>query len=349
MVVVAGNHTLKCMRELGFSEALVYVIDVDEELETRIMLVDNRTADLAGYDTGELVALLQELGDLVGTGYEQGDLDALLDELTGAVPVDDDEVPPTPAEPVTQLGELVELGPHRLVCGDARDLAVQGRLMAGEQASLLWTDPACGVDRMGRTRARLRIENENRNGLSELLISAFRAADSVLEPGSPLYVAQRAGPTVGVSIEAFASPGWMLRQILVWVKDSLALGLSDYHDRHELIIYGFKPGPGRLGRGGHGWFGDNRQATVLEVERPRSAREHPTMKPPELVAIALRNSSGRGARVLDPFARSGSTLVACERLGRAARLIEPDPGYCDVIVARYERLTGRTAVRHGVR
>jgi DNA modification methylase len=141
----------------------------------------------------------------------------------------------------------------------------------------------------------------------------------------------------------FIEQGWLLRQTLVWAKDQFVLGRSDYHYRHEPILYGYKPGSGRLGRGGAGWHGDNRQDTLLEVARPRAAREHPTMKPPELIEIGLRNSSARGDVVLDPFAGSGSTLVACERAGRAARLIELDPRYCDVIVARFERLTGARA------
>jgi DNA modification methylase len=149
-----------------------------------------------------------------------------------------------------------------------------------------------------------------------------------------------------VFIAAFLAAGWSLRQSLVWVKDQMVLGRSDY--RHEPILFGYKPAvSGRLGRGGAGWHGDNSQTSVFEIDRPRASLEHPTMKPPELVEIALRNSSGRGELVLDPFAGSGSTLVACERLGRRARLIELDPGYCDVIIARYEALTGRPVDRRG--
>jgi DNA modification methylase len=124
------------------------------------------------------------------------------------------------------------------------------------------------------------------------------------------------------------------------------LGHADYHFQHESILYGYKPllGAGRLGRGGAGWYGDNRQVSLLEVPRPRAAREHPTMKPPELLARMLRNSSPRGGVVLDPFAGSGSTLVACERLGRRARLVELDPRYCDVIAARYRQLVASSEV-----
>ena len=134
--------------------------------------------------------------------------------------------------------------------------------------------------------------------------------------------------------------GWRLRQTLVWVKDSFVLGRSDYHYRHEPILYGHKPGGGRIGRGAPGWFGAHAQNSVLEVPRPRASREHPTMKPPELVERCLRNSTRRGDLILDPFAGSGSVLVACERAHRRARLIELDPRYCDVIVDRFERLIG---------
>ena len=158
--------------------------------------------------------------------------------------------------------------------------------------------------------------------------------------GAALYVAHPAGPQSATFLEAFCAQGWSLRQTLVWVKDSLVLGHADYHFRHEPLLYGYKPGGGRRGRGGEGFYGDNAQSSVLEVARPRAAREHPTMKPVELVKICLRNSSRRRDLVLDPFAGSGSTMVACERLGRRARLLELDPADCDVICARYERLTG---------
>jgi DNA modification methylase len=178
-----------------------------------------------------------------------------------------------------------------------------------------------------------------------LLGAAFGCVDAALVEGAALYVAHPAGPGGLVFGSCFEAQGWRLRQTLVWVKDAFVLGRSDYHYRHEPILYGFKPGEGRLGRGGRGWYGGNGEQSVLEIPRPRASREHPTMKPPELVAVGVRNSSRRGEVVLDPFAGSGSTLVACEALGREARLIELEPGYCDVIVARFERLTGQSAKR----
>jgi DNA modification methylase len=342
MEVLAGNHTMQAAKELGWTEIAVTFVDCDEEQAKRIALVDNRTNDLATYDDAELAALLTELPSLEGTGYDQAALDELLDSLSPA-PVLEDEVPPLPAEPRTEPGDLYRLGPHRLLCEDAQDPRSHERLLGGEQARLLWSDPPYGVDYEGKTRARLRIENDRAAGLRSLLDSSFQAADGVLAPGSPVYVCAPAGALIVPFIEAFAATNWELRQTLVWVKDSLVLGRSDYHYRHEQLLYGFKPAQGRLGRGGRGWYGGDSETSVLEVPRPKASREHPTMKPLELIEAALRNSSRRREIVLDPFCGSGSTIVACERAGRRGFGIELDPRYCDVVVDRYQALSGAKA------
>jgi DNA modification methylase len=342
MEVLAGNHTLLAAEELGWSEIAVTFVDVDPDRAKRIVLADNRTNDLAAYDDEALAELLLELPSLEGTGYDQAALDELLDELAPP-PLEEEEVPAAPAEPRTRPGDLYELGPHRLICADAREPSTYDRLLGGERPRLVWTDPPYGVSYEGKTRARLRIQYDGGGGLRELLEASFAAIDAALAPGAPLYVAAPGGPLGLTFGAAFCEAGWLLRQTLVWVKDAMVLGRSDYHYAHEQILYGYKPGPGRLGRGGRGWHGDDSQTTVLEFDRPRASREHPTMKPPELVESCLRNSSRRREAVLDPFAGSGSTLIACERAGRRARLVELDPGYCDVICARYERLTDRTA------
>ena len=347
--VLAGNHVLRAAAELGWEEIAATFVDLSDEEATRLVLVDNRTSDLAGYDDDLLVELLEGLPDLSGTGFDQGALDELLEEVAPA-PLEEEDLPPAPEDPETRPGDLYALGEHRLLCGDATEARALERLMAGERAALLWTDPPYGVAYEGKTAARLRLRNDSADGLEELLERAFAAIDAVLAPGAALYVLHPAGPLSATFLSAFLAQGWSLRQTLVWVKDSLVLGHADYHFRHEPLLYGYKPGGGRRGRGGAGWHGDNAQSSVLEVPRPRAAREHPTMKPVELIEIALRNSSARRDLVLDPFAGSGSTLVACERLGRRARLLELDPAYCDVILARYERLTGRPAEllsRHG--
>jgi DNA modification methylase len=344
MEVLAGNHTLRAARDLGWSEISVTFVDCTEEQAKRIVLADNRTNDLAGYDDEALADLLTELPDLAGTGYDQAALDQLLDDLEPE-PLLEDEVPPLPPEPRTRPGDLYALGPHSLLCGDAREASAYRRLLGDGCADLLWTDPPYGVAYEGKTRAKLRLENDQADGLRSLLETSFAAADGALTDGAPLYVAAPGGPLLLTFAEAFLAAGWQLRQTLVWVKDTMVLGRSDYHYRHEQLLYGYKPGPGRLGRGGRGWHGTDAETSVFEVERPRASREHPTMKPPELIEAALRNSSRRREIVLDPFAGSGSTLVAAERSGRRAYLVELDPRYCDVVCDRYERLTGQKAKR----
>jgi DNA modification methylase len=341
--VLVGNHRLAAAVGLGWDEILVAWIDVSEEEARKIQLVDNRSSDLAGWDEVELAGLLQEIGELDGTGFSEADLDELLDRVSADVPVEDDDVPELPAEPQTRAGEVITLGRHRLICGDARDGKALEQLMAGDEASCLLTDPPYGASYRGKTRRRLRIENDEPGDLDALLPAAFQSIDAHLGAGSPAYVFHPTGSALPTFVSAWSGVGWQLRQSLVWVKDALVLGHADYHYRHESILYGFKPANdgGRRGRGGEGWYGDNRQDSVIELPRPRAAREHPTMKPPELLARLLRNSTRRGGVVLDPFAGSGSTLVACERLGRSARLVEIDPAYCDVIAARYEQLTGQ--------
>jgi DNA modification methylase len=343
--VLKGNHTLCAARELGWTEIDVYLVDVSEQAARRIVLADNRTSDLATYDFGSLAELLSGFEDLAGTGYDESDLDDLLEQLAAGQPLPDDELPPLRADPATVPGELVELGLHRLVCGDAADPAVYERLLGDERVEVVVTDPPYGVDYVGKTADRLQIRNDGRAGLEQLLTAVFANLDRVLVAGAPVYVFHPAGALAEVFMRVFGAQGWRLRQGLVWVKDSIVLGRSDYHYQHEPILYGIKPGAGRRGRGGEGWYGDNKQSSVLAYPRPRSSREHPTMKPPELIGALLRNSSRRGQIVLDPFAGSGSTLAACEQLGRRARLIELDPRYCDVIADRYQRLTGKPVRR----
>jgi DNA modification methylase len=344
--VLAGNHVLRAACELGWDRLAVTFVDLSEEEALRVVLVDNRTSDLAGYDEELLAELLSGLGDLSGTGFDGQALDELLADV--APPLGEEgELPPPPREPTTELGDVYALGRHLLVCGDARDAAVLERATGGERAAVLWTDPPYGVGYEGKTNARLRLAGDQPAGLAELLGAAFGAADGVLAEGAAVYVAHPAGPLSLVFGAAFVGVGWRLRQTLVWVKDAFVLGHGDYHFQHEPILYGYRPGGGRRGRGHRGWYGDNAQSSVLEVPRPRASREHPTAKPVELVERCLKNSSRAGDVVLDPFAGSGSTLVACDRLRRRARLVELDPGYCDVILARWERLTGTAAEKLG--
>jgi site-specific DNA-methyltransferase (adenine-specific) len=237
---------------------------------------------------------------------------------------------------------VYELGAHRLACGDAGDKRLLDELVQNESAEVLWTDPPYGVSYTGKTPARLWIRGDEAEGLEALLRDGFAAVDPLLAPSARFYVCSPAGPLGLVFRQAVANQGWRLHQSLVWVKNSPVLGHSDYLYAHEDVLYGKKSGPGRPGRGRHRgsrWYGDNRQSSVLMIDRPSRSPDHPTQKPVELVERTLRNSSRRGDAVLDPFAGSGSTLIACERLGRRCFAVEIDPRYVDVIRRRYEELT----------
>jgi site-specific DNA-methyltransferase (adenine-specific) len=255
---------------------------------------------------------------------------------------DPDWAPPPPSKPKTKRGDLWSVGRHRLLCGDATDMKDLKRLMAGERVKVVWTDPPYGVGYTGKTPRALRIVNDRAADLDAFLQRAFASIDDVLAAGAAIYLCHPAGPLAATFVQAFSAQGWQLRQQLVWVKDAMVLGHADYHWRHEPILYGFAQGGGRRGRGGQGWYGGNAQTSVFELPRPKASREHPTMKPVELVRRCLLNSSKETDPVLDPFVGSGSTLVAAEISGRRGFACELDPAYCDVALARLEEITGET-------
>lgn len=352
--VLAGNHTLLAARQLGWETIQAVHIDVDEDTAARIVAVDNRSSDLAHNDDAVLAALLSDLPDLTATGFTDDDLEALLAEVAagdGNVPIqgDPDDAPDAPEDPVTEPGQVWHLGPHRLLCGDSTDLPAVEAFMGGDRADCMWTDPPYGVDYVGKTKDALTIRNDNAEDLAALLEGAFAAAAAVLKPGAPVYVAHPPGPLSLDFAGAFLDAGWLLRQNLVWVKDQMVLGHSDYHYQHEPILYGFTPGgDGRLGRGGDRWYGDNAQVSVFEVPRPSRSEVHPNMKPVDLITAHLGNSCRRGGLVFDAFGGSGSTLIAAHTTGRTARLVELDPAYCDVICERWQNATGTLPVRDGI-
>jgi DNA modification methylase len=363
--VLAGNHTLAAASQLGWSSLLCVTVDVGEEEAARIVAADNRTADLGSYDDAELLALLEGLPDLAGTGYADSDLAELAAATRSPVSLTDpDEAPSLEETPVVAAaGDVWQLGPHRLAVGNAADLGVLEKAMGDEpgrvNAHCLWTDPPYGVDYTGKTADALKLTGDTRDAetLGALLEATLGTAiDHALRPGAAIYVAAPAGPQTLVFAQTLTALGaW--RQTLVWVKDSMVLGHSDYHYRHEYVYAGYAPGgKGRMGRGGDGWFGDNSQTTVFEIPRPKRSAEHPTMKPVELIEPMLTNSTRAGDLVLDLFAGSGSTLIACHQTGRIARLVELDPRYADVIDPRYADVicrrwqahTGEPPTRGGV-
>ena len=352
-VIVGGHQRVRAARELGHRAVPVVYVHLPPDDEKLLNLALNKIG--GEFDLPKLAEILRDLrkaeADLGATGFSQKEISrAIADaerELSACLSPGEEDVPELPRKPRTQRGDLIRLGPHRLLCGDSTKLVELKHLMGDERADLFWTDPPYGVDYVGKTARAMTIRNDGRRGLEELLRTTFAAVDAILEAGAPFYVAHPAGLPAMPFMNAVLQTGWLVRQNLVWVKDSMVLGHSDYHYKHEAILYGFKPATGRLGRGGKGWYGGEDQTSVFEIARPKASRDHPTMKPVALVEACVRNSSQREDAILDPFGGSGSTLVACHRLGRRAFLMEIDPRYCDVIRERWRRFSGSQEGRDG--
>jgi DNA modification methylase len=324
----------------------VLVLDLSAEEADLLLATLDPLATLAAPDPAalsELLARVETNSAGVRELLERIAHDAGLPRL---VPLTDpDEIPALPETPRARRGDLYLLGEHRLLCGDATDGADMARLMGRDRARVLLTDPPYGVSYTGKTNRRLEICNDHERGLVPLLRGSFANCSGFLSPGAALYVFHPAGPLQLAFLQAFTDQGWELRSSLVWVKDRMVLGHSDYHYRHEPIAYGRTPGEGKRGRGGSGWYGGNSRDSVLEVRRPSASPEHPTAKPVELLRRLLVDTSIEGDVVLDPFSGSGATLVAAEITGRSARAMELDPRYVDVAVDRYRGLTGEKARR----
>lgn len=370
MTILAGNHTFQAAGQLEWAKVRVFFVDVDDDQAARINLIDNRTNDVAGYDTEALVAQLQALPDLEATGYDEASLQGLLGELADAAEegqTDPDDVPAVAPSRV-DAGDVWQMGDHYLICGDASNHVVLEKLMGEEKAHMVWTDPPYNVDYEGKTDDQLKIANDALpdSEFFTMLLDAFTLAREVTVEGGPLYACH---PDTGRLLFELAMrrAGWFYSQTLVWVKSTFALSRQDYQWQHEPILYGWAPGSA------HRWFGqfdkktvaddevdpkgldkkalvelvkelrNERLTDVVREDKPTASEDHPIMKPVELVQGHLRNSSVRGDVVLDPFGGSGTTAIAAETLGRKARLVELDPSYCDVILRRWEEFTGRKA------
>lgn len=359
--VLAGNHTLLAARELGWDSIDATTVDVDDAGAAAIVAADNRLADLGGYDDADLLAVLEAAGDLAGTGYEDLDVARLQAALSDPVALTDpDDVPALGAgRTISAEGDVWELGPHRLYVGSSGDTDAVLAVAQGP-VDCVWTDPPYGVSYVGGTSEKLTIQNDGRDEALQVLRDSLVTIVAACRPGAPLYMAHADSLRVPFQL-ACEEAGVKMRQTLIWVKDQMVLSRADYHYKSEPILhgdvggdyepvsYGFAPGgEGRLGRGGEHWHGDNKQTTVFEVPRPKASREHPTMKPVELIEPMLRNSCPPGGVVLDTFAGSGSTLIAAHRAGVLALLCELDPHYADVICRRWQEHTGIVPVRSGV-
>lgn len=340
--ITAGNHTWKAAKHLGWPEVAAVLLDDDEATAAAFALADNRTSDLGDYDEGALLDLIRQVSEmdpslLLDAGWSEDAVAELVSRIDPGLPdvPPEDEAPEPPAEPRSRPGDVWVLGSHRVVCGDSTNVGAYEALLGKDRVDTVWTDPPYGVAYVGKTAEALTIENDTMAGaeLEDFLRASLGTALTFTRGGAAWYVAAPHGP-VGLAFSVVLTEFGVWRHSLVWAKDSMVLGRSDYHYRHEPIYYGWTPGAS------HDWFGDRSQTTVIEVPRPKSSREHPTMKPIELIVRCLNNSAPRGGIVLDPFGGSGSTLMACEFTGRKARLIELDPRYTDVICRRWQEYTG---------
>ena len=265
--------------------------------------------------------------------------DAVAQRTAVRVEPEADSAPDPPKHADSRPGDIYELGPHRLICGDASDPGVLAALFGDERAAMIWTDPPYGVDYVGKTEDALTIENDDAEGLQELLIGAWRSAAPLLIESAPFYVAGPTGPRGEDFQASFRQAGWRYQQMLVWLKQRIILGRQNYHLQYEGIYHGHAPGrnAGRMTPDRFRWYGPNNATSILQVAAPNASRDHPTMKPVELIIPCLQNSSLPAEIVLDPFAGSGSTLIAAHSAGRQAYLVELDPRYCDVIRERWAR------------
>lgn len=348
--VLDGHLRLKGAQKMELAEVPVIWADGMTEAQVRqFRILVNQSVSWADWDEEklmeELAALAQMGADLGLTGFDSAFIDKLMAEAkkaAGELDADPDEVPDVAedaAERRVRRGDVWALGEHRLCCGDSTSTDDMAALMADVSADLWLTDPPYNVAYEGKTKDALTIENDAMEDgkFREFLTSAYVVANEVMKPGATFYIWH--ADSEGYNFRgACRDAGWLVRQCLVWVKQHFVMGRQDYQWRHEPCLYGWKGGAS------HTWNSDRSQTTVLEFDRPARNKEHPTMKPVELFEYLIKNSTEHGDVVLDSFGGSGTTVIACERTGRRARVMELDERYADVIVRRWEQFTGREAV-----
>jgi site-specific DNA-methyltransferase (adenine-specific) len=340
--IIAGHGRLAAARKLGNTEVpVIELTGLSEAQKRAYILADNKLALNAGWDIDLLAEELKELKDLNFdlelTGFSDKELaDFLTEEVKGLT--DEDAVPEVPEEPKTKLGDIYQLGNHRLMCGDSCSLTDMEKLCDGQPVDMWLTDPPYNVAYEGKTKEALKIQNDSMGDdqFRQFLRDAYVTADLVMKAGAVFYIWH--ADSEGYNFRGAAhDAGWKVRQCLIWKKSTMVMGRQDYHWKHEPCRYGWKEGAGHL------WATDRKQTTILEFDKPSRNGEHPTMKPVALFEYQMLNNTKGGDIVLDSFGGSGTTLLAAEKNGRYARLMELDPKYCDVIVKRWEDFTGKKA------
>lgn len=369
--IITGHTRLKAAKKLGLEQVpVIQANDLTPDQVRAFRLADNKVSELADWDETalelELDDLLDKAIDMTQYGFTEEDFADLAKEAE-----EDGYDDEPPAEPKSKRGEVYQLGRHRLMVGDSTSQEDIKKLMDGQQLDLLVTDPPYNVNYEGGTKANLKIMNDSMDDVSfrAFLTDAFRAADSVMKPGAAYYIWH--ADSEGFNFRAAVKEvGWLQKQTLIWNKNSIVLGRQDYQWKHEPCLYGWKDGAA------HYFTEDRTQATVIEdkpninhmtkeqlkdyikellenggpttiidEDKPQSNKEHPTMKPIKLLSRLINNSSKRDQIVGDFFGGSGSTLIACEQLGRTCYTMELDPRYADVIIDRFEKYTKTKAIK----
>lgn len=341
--IIAGHGRLMAARKLGQTEVPVIELkDMTEAQKKAYVIADNKLALNAGWDNEILkieIEALKEVGfDIDLLGFDEKELGLLLEceQVQGLT--DEDAAPAVPDEPQTKPGDIYQLGKHRVMCGDSTSMDDLETLCEGQLVDMWLTDPPYNVAYEGGTKDKLTIKNDSMGDdqFRQFLRDAYTAADTVMKPGAVFYIWH--ADSEGYNFRGAAKDaGWTVRQCLIWKKSAMVMGRQDYHWRHEPCLYGWKEGAGHL------WAADRKQTTILEFDKPSRNGEHPTMKPVALFEYQMLNNTKGGDLVLDSFGGSGTTLIAAEKNGRVARIMELDPKYCDVIIKRWEDFTGKKA------
>jgi len=327
MVVLGGNMRLKACKEAGLKEIpIIKASSLTEEQQKEFIVKDN-----VGYGEWDWDDLANnwDAEQLTDWGLDIPNFEAEVLEAEE----DDFAVPDGGIETDIVLGDLFEIGEHRLICGDSTQTDTFSKLMDGEMGDMCITDPPYNVAYEGKTKDALKIENDSmgNDDFYKFLYDFYSALTTAVKKGGAIYVWHASSEIINFG-KAMVDAGWLLKQQLIWVKNTMVMGRQDYQWKHEPCLYGWLAGDS------HKWYSDRKQTTIIEWDKPSRNGEHPTMKPIGLFSYQINNSSKIGDIVIDAFGGSGTTMVACEQLKRKARIIEYDPKYCQVIVDRMLKL-----------
>ena len=334
--IIGGHQRFKVLVELGYTEIDCVVLDMNLTDEKALNIALNKVS--GDWDKDKLILLITDLQgsdfDVSLTGFDSIELNALFkDSLKEDIKEDDFDVDAELKKPeLSKQGDVWQLGPHRLVCGDSTKADTFTALMDGKLANLVVTDPPYNVNYEG-TAGKIKNDNMNNEAFYDFLLAAFQNTAAAMTKDASIYVFH--ADTEGLNFrKAFSEAGFYLSGTCIWKKQSLVLGRSPYQWQHEPVLFGWKKS------GKHKWYADRKQTTIWEFEKPKKNADHPTMKPVALVAYPILNSSLSNCIVLDPFGGSGSTLIACEQTNRICYTVELDEKYCDVIVNRFIEQVG---------